>query len=215
MRVLELFSGTGTLSRVARERGHETFTIDLHEPADWNTDMLYTSTADVQNATGWEKPDMVWASPPCDGFSVASIGRMWERDEHGVPHPKHPTSMTGVMLLRRTLALISALNPTVWFIENPRGMMRRRPELVGLARNTVTYCQYGDTRMKPTDIWTNAELWDPRPACSPGASCHEAAPRGSKTGTQGVKGKKARAKLPEALCVDVLKAAETHVELMR
>lgn len=61
-----------------------------------------------------------------------------------------------------------------------------------LPRYTVTYCQYGDTRMKPTDIWTNHP--DPRfkPMCKNGDSCHVPAPRGSKTGTQGLKNSRER-----------------------
>lgn len=31
MRVIEFFSGSGTFSRIARERGHKTLTIDLEE----------------------------------------------------------------------------------------------------------------------------------------------------------------------------------------
>ena len=27
--------------------------------------------------------------------------------------------------------------------------------LKGIPRKTVCYCQYGEDRMKPTDIWTN------------------------------------------------------------
>ena len=210
MRVLELFSGTGTLSRVARERGHGTFTIDLHQPADWNGDILWTSAGEIERLTGWNHIDLLWASPPCDGFSVASIGKMWDRADNGMLTAKHPTSQTGRTLLRRTLALISALNPTVWAIENPRGMMRTLPELYGVQRHTVTYCQYGEDRMKPTDIWTNNREWIPRPACKNGDTCHVSAPRGSRTGTQGIKGKKARAVLPEELCLEFIEAAEVQ-----
>ncbi len=37
------------------------------------------------------------------------------------------------------------LNPNlIWYIENPRGMMRKMPCMQNLIRHTVTYCQYGD-----------------------------------------------------------------------
>lgn len=49
----------------------------------------------------------------------------------------------------------------------------------GLPRYTITYCQYGDTRMKPTDIWTNHPNPSFKPPCSNGDSCHKPAPRGS------------------------------------
>ena len=73
----------------------------------------------------------------------------------------------------------------------------------GFIRHTVTYCQYGDERMKPTDIWTNAEWWKPRPMCKNGMPCHVAAPRGSKTGTQGLKGSVHRGVIPPALFEEI------------
>ena len=59
-----------------------------------------------------------------------------------------------------------------------------------LPRYTVTYCQYGDKRMKPTDIWTNHPNPKFKPMCKNGDPCHEKAPRGSRSGTQGIKGSK-------------------------
>ena len=88
-------------------------------------------------------------------------------------------------------------------------MLRKFPIMIDLPiRNTVTYCQYGDDRMKPTDIWTNNELWTPRPMCKNGMTCHIAAPRGSKTGTQGLKGAEQRSIVPNELCLEVLSQIE-------
>lgn len=70
----------------------------------------------------------------------------------------------------------------------------------GLPRYTVTYCQYGDTRMKPTDIWTNHPNPNFKPPCKNGDSCHVPAPRGAVTGTQGVKGSRYRSVIPNELC---------------
>ena len=77
-----------------------------------------------------------------------------------------------------------------------------------LKRYTVTYCQYGDSRMKPTDIWTNHPEPNFKPMCKNGASCHESAPRGSKTGTQGLKGSKERSVIPEQLCNHITNICE-------
>ena len=60
--------------------------------------------------------------------------------------------------------------------------------------------------MKPTDWWTNNQHWHPKLICKPGASCHESAPRGSKTGTQGLKGSVDRSIIPEALCVEIMES---------
>ncbi len=78
----------------------------------------------------------------------------------------------------------------------------------GLPRYTITYCQYGDTRMKPTDIWTNHPCPQFKPACKNGDPCHEKAPRGSRTGTQGLKNKKVRSVIPDELCEHIVDICE-------
>lgn len=70
-------------------------------------------------------------------------------------------------------------------------------------RYTITYCKYGDKRMKPTDIWTNDENWIPKKPCNNGDLCHEQAPRGSKTGTQGLKNAKERGEIPNQLFYEI------------
>ena len=77
-----------------------------------------------------------------------------------------------------------------------------------LPRQTITYCQYGDTRMKPTDLWGTVKGWTPRPACKNGDKCHEAAPRGSRTGTQGLTGWVQRSMIPYELSKELLEAIE-------
>ena len=69
-----------------------------------------------------------------------------------------------------------------------------------LPRYTVTYCKYGDTRMKPTDIWTNFKNPRFKKPCRNGDKCHTPAPRGSKNGTQGLKNAKERSIIPQQLC---------------
>lgn len=208
MRVLELFSGTATLAGVAKERGHETFTVDLHEPADLRADVLTLTPEAIYEATGWDHIDMLWASPVCTGFSIAAVGKSWHHPAPGVYIPKSETARLSLALLEHTFHLIERLRPAAWFVENPRGMARKMPVVQGHRRVTVTFCQYGERRQKPTDIWTNTD-WQGRPACKRGDPCHEAAPRGAKTGTQGVKGALNRARLPAELCAEVLEVAES------
>lgn len=64
------------------------------------------------------------------------------------------------------------------------------------------------TRMKPTDIWTNHP--DPRfkPPCHNGDPCHVSAPRGAKTGTQGLKGSVDRSRIPRELCEHIVDICE-------
>jgi hypothetical protein len=103
--------------------------------------------------------------------------------------------------------LAEQLKPTYGFlIENPRGMLRKLPPVQGLEQRTVTYCQYGDDRQKPTDIWGTVENWTPRPICKPGSDCHVAAPRGSRTGTQGLGNAKDRSMIPYGLGAEIREA---------
>ena len=200
MEILELFSGTESFSNVARSMGHTCFTID-NDPQfnpDWCTDISALTPEDIPFLY-----DIIWASPPCQAFSVAAIGKNWDKDTR---EPKTDFARFSIDLVKHTLELIHELDPKYYFIENPRGMLRKLPLMQDLHRDTVTYCQYGDTRMKPTDIWHNCKTWTPRPACKNGAPCHESAPRGSRTGTQGIKGAKDRSRVPEELCREILEA---------
>ena len=62
--------------------------------------------------------------------------------------------------------------------------------------------------MKPTDIWTNHPNPNFKPMCKNGDPCHVAAPRGSKTGTQGLKGSKERSVIPQQLCEHIVSICE-------
>ena len=106
------------------------------------------------------------------------------------------------------LDLIEQLQPAFWFIENPRGGMRKMSWMQNLPRYTVTYCQYGERRMKPTDIWTNHPAPGFKPPCKKGDPCHEAAPRGAKSGTQRLKNSVEKAKIPTELCEHIVDICE-------
>lgn len=153
--------------------------------------------------------DLILASPPCEGFSVASIGKAWKIID-GVRVPQTETARTGLALLEATVAFCEATG-SPFVIENPRGMMRKMDCVQHLDRRTVTYCQYGQTNMKPTDLFGTAFErlgWEPKPACKNGDPCHESAPRGARTGTQGIKGYAMRSKIPYELALEVCLVAE-------
>ena len=205
MKILELFAGSRSIGKAGEKLGHTIFSSDIEQfgEIDYIADILNFDTAQVPFV-----PDVIWASPPCTGFSVAAIGHHWTGGKCAYI-PKTDTARLGIELVKKTIEIIryfEKLNPNIiWYIENPRGLMRKMPFMDELPiRHTVTYCQYGDTRMKPTDIWTNNKNWIPRKMCKNGMSCHVSAPRGSRTGTQGLKGNYERSKIPEELCLEVL-----------
>ncbi len=209
MKTIELFAGTKSFSSVAKSLRHATLTFEL-DPV-FKPDVC-GDIRDVKMLPGGT--DMLWASPPCQGFSVAVIGRNWNYDNT----PKTDSARLGMELAKKTLSLIQESRPKWWFIENPRGKLRKLPfmikaiEKMGGVRHTISYCQYGDTRMKPTDIWTNAHWWKPLPICKNGDACHQAAPRGSKTGTQGIKGDRDRSRIPPALFKEIFAQLKAYDE---
>ncbi len=103
--------------------GHETTTIDKDAALlpDYTVDVLTVDTRLVGIVD--RAVDILWASPPCEGFSVTVIGRNWNRDHT----PKTDSARLGESILRKTLDMIEAIQPKWWFIENPRGKMRRMP----------------------------------------------------------------------------------------
>ena len=208
MKVLELFAGSRSIGKAAELLGYEVYSSDLNdfEGIDYPIDILDFDTTKVPF-----KPDIIWASPPCTYFSVASIGKHWNKDHT----PKTEQAVFGVKVVNKTIQIIKELNTKYWYIENPRGKLRKLDFMQPLPRTTVWYCTYGDKRAKPTDIWTNnlrsvfnPNGWQPRPECFNGnKNCHhESAPRGSRTGTQGLKGNYERSKIPNELCLEILKA---------
>ena len=192
----------------------QTFTSDIQafDKIDYVVDILEFDINKVPFV-----PDVIWASPPCTYFSVASIGKHWNKDHS----PKTQEAMLGVRIVQETLDIIECflnINPYLkFFIENPRGKLRKLDVIKDFDRATVWYCKYGDTRAKPTDIWTNhlyniynGEGWKPRPVCSNGnKDCHhEKAPRGSNSGTQGLKGNYLRSMIPVELCQEIINSVK-------
>ena len=204
MKVLELFAGSRSVGKIAEELGMEVFSSDLIE---FEGIHYPISILDFDVSKVPFQPDIIWASPPCTGFSVAAIGHHWAGGK-GAYIPKTETAKLGIELVKKTLEIIEYFQPTFWFMENPRGVLRKLDVVKGLNKQSVTYCQYGDERMKPTDIWTNSIMWVPRPMCKNGDPCHVAAPRGSRTGTQGRANAYERSKIPEELCREILKSCK-------
>ena len=213
MKVLELFAGTRSIGKAFEAKGHEVFSVEWDKSFD-NIDLhadIGTLTAeDILREFG--RPDVIWASPDCTTFSIAAISHhRLKNPETGSLDPVSDYAKFCDAVDQNVLRMIERLQPRFWFIENPRGGMRKMSWMQGLPRYTVTYCQYGDTRMKPTDIWTNHPDPKFKPMCKNGSPCHEAAPRGSATGTQGLKGSKDRSIIPEALCRHIVDICEKHI----
>lgn len=202
IKVLELFAGSRSIGKAAEKLGMEVFSVDWQafDGIDLSIDIGVLTPDHIPFV-----PDIVWASPDCTTYTVAAISHHRNGTE-----PKTDYARKCDEVNQHFISLIKhyqELNPClVFFIENPRGMLRKMPFMQEFKRHTIWYCRYGDTRAKPTDIWTNSDTWVPRPVCFNGnKNCHhQPAPRGSQTGTQGRKGSYERSKIPEELCAEVL-----------
>lgn len=189
IKVIELFSGTGHISNAFREKGHKSWKVD------WSKDLDANLHADISQLTAKDlttlsdgKPTVIWASPDCTTFSIAATvkGGGFKHREPITYAPKTEYAKFCDVLDQHVIDMIAEIKPKYWFIENPRGMMRKMPfmeniaeKLPGAKRYTITYCQYGGKSMKPTDIWTNHPNPDFKAMCKAGDPCHAPAPRGS------------------------------------
>lgn len=212
MKILELFAGTRSIGKAFEARGHEVFSVEWDkdfENIDLYADIGQLTAKDILERFG--QPDVIWASPDCTTFSVAAISyhrKLNKQTKSLDPITEYARFCDAVD--QNMLRLIRELDPTFYFIENPRGGMRKMEWMQGLPRYTVTYCQYGETRMKPTDIWTNHPDPQFKPPCKNGDPCHVSAPRGAKTGTQGIKGSRDRSIIPSQLCEHIVDICEAY-----
>jgi len=158
MKVLELFSGTGSVGKVCKELGWEVVSVDI----DPNTDATYV--CDINDFDYREKfrPgdfDIVWASPPCQYFSICRkswIGREIKKHPH-VPFSaelyEQDLISEGLPPLNRTLDILEYLKPKLYYIENPQTSDMKK--YMTLPFIDVDYCRFGFPYRKRTRIWTN------------------------------------------------------------
>ena len=211
MKILDLWSGTGSATKVWEEAGHEVVTVD------YNKKFNPTICKDIIDVTYEELKilgpfDFIWASPDCRVYSIASGFSNWVKND-GYAQPITAKSFEANKRLLHTTYLINKLNPTYWVLENPRGMMRKVNFMEKYDRHTISYCKYGDDRMKPTDLWgvfprgfipkmCKNHKFDEEGNIIDRKCHHEKARRGAKTGTQGLD-KDDRSRIPFDLTLEL------------
>ena len=164
MKVLELFSGTHSVGKVAKQKGWEVLSLDL-DNADINIDILkWDYKKDYKEGDF----DIVWASPPCATFSHCRrcwIGRKIKAfGDEIVTAEMLDADMekNGVPLLNKALEIIEYFKPKFWFIENPHSS-KMKNYLTHLNYFDVDYCKYSDWGYrKRTRIWTNKQDFKPK-----------------------------------------------------
>lgn len=204
-RCLDLFAGLGGFSAAFEDAdGWDVTTVDIQDR--FETDI----TADVMDLRPADLPDadVVLASPPCTCFSLAANGHHEHFDGAG---PLTDDARQAVALAYHTLGLIRALDPDYWFMENPRGKLRK---VIGRPQGTVSLCQYGYDWQKPTDLWGRHPAGFEYRRCSPGDDCHVSGPSGfdGDGETAHERDPAERAKLPRELSTSILDAVEGRQE---
>lgn len=223
---IELFCGTKSFSKSMAAVGIKTDTLD-NDPRFQPTFLMdvrdfisYAAKCDdltaIIKSQGEGRYNILWASPPCRCFSKMSAKVHWQKSRIPAPpgkvfyEPMTERAREAISIIKETALVIATMKPDFWFIENPVGMLRfflpdilRAYGIDNFERRTVTYCQYGESYQKPTDIWTNFSGWKPRKACSAGASCHERVRAGSNAGTIRLKTNVHRAVVPRQLCDEI------------
>ena len=150
MRVLELFSGTGSVGKVCKKTGFDVLSVDIdpsHAP-DLNMDIMdFDETMYPTDAF-----QFIWASPPCEAYSVARTNVLGDRE---VDMQKADD------LVRKTLEIVRYFGQASWCIENPAtSRLWTRDVTIGLATHSVmprsccvtSYCSYGTRYRKNTRI---------------------------------------------------------------
>lgn len=196
LKTVEVWCGSKSFSKVAKELGHETWTTDILEcfNPDYVGDILHYWTQDkvfdkVKNA------DVVWMSVVCKGWTLSAGNTHWT--EYRQPKTQLAMDSIKMMMFARFIADYCVKKNKIFFIENPIG--RASWILDNKYQKRVWYCKYGDIRAKPTYIYTNLDI-EFETCFNGNKECHhEPAPRGSKTGTQGLKNDIERSKIPPKL----------------
>ena len=149
MKLLELFSGTGSVGKVAKNFGIDVVSLDKDMDADIKTDIM-----------DWDYKvypphyfHIIWASHPCTEYSMAKTTGERKIEESNA-------------IVLKVLAIIKYFDRIFYMIENTQsGLLKNQYFMKEIPYDDVDYCKYGMPYRKRTRIWNNIHGWTPRPLC--------------------------------------------------
>ena len=150
VRLLELFSGTKSISKVAKSFGWETVSLDI-DPNHGSEICV-----DIMGFDETQYPkdhfDFVWASPDCRAYSLA-------RSKANIP--REEAMQASDPLLAKTRQIIAYFDKAKWCIENPAfSRIWKRHVADGLLEQSVvtSYCCFDFPYRKHTRLASNYSL---------------------------------------------------------
>ncbi len=164
-KLLELFCGTKCVGKVAEPRGYDVVSLDF------NPKFNATHTVDIFDWDYKQYPvgyfDVIWASPDCRTWSLATGGKYRTKAHiHGLGNQHQEQATMGCNMIRKVIEILKYFQPDKWYIENPRALLQYFPDLndfieeYGAYKTLVYYGNYGHGCPKPTNIWSNMDLWE-------------------------------------------------------
>ena len=164
MRILELFSGTGSIGKVWELHGHEVVSVDsdnTFKPTHHTNilDFDYQQLGDF---------DYIHASPPCCAYS--KLQQSWYGREKIIGGKRvlftedlHKQQLeTSDKLVLKALEIIDFFKPPCWTIENPYSKCKynltSRKIMAGIPHTICNYCMYGHPVQKATGFFNNFGL---------------------------------------------------------
>ncbi len=161
-RLLELFSGTHSVGKIAKEKGYEVLSLDIDGNADINMNIMDWDYK--QYPEGYF--DYIWSSFPCEDFSIMKTMWIGKRLKKFGDREVNMESIieyereNAVPLIRKSEEIIDYFKPKYYFMENPA--TGRAKHYINKPSFVVDYCAYGHPIKKPTQIWTNKTDFIPR-----------------------------------------------------
>ena len=160
-RVLELFSGTGSVGKVCKQLDWEVVSVDMLLPADHQVDIMEFDYKQYPK----DYFDIVWGSPPCTDYSQLKKCNFGRKLKDGTIYTKEQNikdQNKADKLVLKTFEIIDYFQPELWFVENPQtGNLKNRDIMKGKPFYDVDYCMYSNWGYKKrTRIWTNKLDWN-------------------------------------------------------
>ena len=178
MKLLELFSGTHSIGKVAKQKGYEVISLDRDMDDGCPFKTGYKSDKHIKlDILDWDYKkdykqgdfDVITASPVCLWWSMlrqSSIGQFRKNihptDKITREHLNADIEKYGKPMVDKVFEIIDYFKPKYWWIENPQ-TGRMKEYIIDKPFYDVDYCKYSDWGYKKrTRFWTNIESFEPK-----------------------------------------------------